>query len=67
MTRRYRDGEFSWREWYVAIRGRQDDDLKAALALLLPACCNCSWTPEALTDPVPDRCPACWAKLTVKP
>ena len=86
MTRRFRDGEFTWRDWYVAIgshppiRGRQsdeldevgteqlpfDDDSNTTQVTYLPACMNCGWTPEASTDPFPERCPACWAKLTVK-
>jgi hypothetical protein len=63
MNRRYRDGEFSWREWYVAIRGRQDDDPNTVHARYLPTCTNCGGSPEASADPIPERCPECWARL----
>lgn len=66
MSKRYRDGEFSWREWYVAIRGRQDDDSKLhTSATLPPACTNCGTAVPQLPDPSPERCPECWAKLQV--
>ncbi len=63
MSKRYRDGEFSWRGWYVAIRGLQDDDPNGAPVPHLPTCTNCSWSPEAATGLLPRRCPECWARL----
>jgi hypothetical protein len=39
------------------------DDSNKRAPSYLPTCSNCGWTPEASTDPIPDRCPACWATL----
>ena len=77
MTRRYRDGEFSWREWYVAIAASQSDsNLQHAAAL--PTCPNCctelkvdQWPrlPRILpTDGKQRRhwiCNSCWHRSTV--
>lgn len=69
MSERIRAGN-SWTAWYASQREANDapvhvlDDLgynpgyKAR-----PTRLNCGQVAEAATDPIPDRCEACWAKL----
>jgi hypothetical protein len=42
-----------------------DDDSKRAPVHVSPTCGNCGWMPEAATEPIPNRCPMCWARLGV--
>jgi rubrerythrin len=69
MSERIRAGN-SWVDFYARQRDEVGtetfpgfEESKVAHAVLLPTCPNCGWTPEAATEPIPDRCPMCWGRL----
>jgi hypothetical protein len=64
MTRRTPDGN-SWTAWYSRQRSEPTchDDPNRSHVNDSPTCSNCGSSPEASADPIPERCPECWARL----